>query len=125
MTTGSAYQRFCATVDEAAPIAGVDDPAFVRGIKTPERVHSVSIPVVRDNGRLELFTGYRVQHSSARGPYKGGIRYHKQVELDEVMALAAWMSIKTAVVDLPMGGGKGGITVDPRLLSKRELEALT
>lgn len=125
MTTESAYQRFCATVDEAAPFADIDDPSFIQLIKTPERIHSVSIPIVRDDGRLQLFRGYRVQHSSARGPYKGGIRYHRQVELDEVMALAAWMSMKTAVVDIPLGGGKGGITVDPHSLSRGELERLT
>ena len=125
MNNEGAYGRFCATVDAAAAIAGVEDPRLVERIKTPERIHQVSIPLVRDDGRLELFTGYRVQHNSARGPYKGGIRYHPNVCLDEVMALAGWMSIKTAVVDIPLGGGKGGITVDPRTLNGHELEALT
>ncbi len=120
-----AYARFCATVDAASAVAGISDPSLLERVKTPERVHEVSIPLVRDDGRRELLTGYRVQHSSARGPYKGGIRYHPNVTLDEVKALAGWMSIKTAVVNIPMGGGKGGITVDPHLLSPRELESLT
>ena len=120
-----AYALFCATVDAASAVAGVTDPALLGRIKRPERIHEVTIPLVRDDGRQELLTGYRVQHSSARGPYKGGIRYHPNVSLDEVKALAGWMSIKTAVVNIPMGGGKGGITVDPHLLSPRELESLT
>jgi glutamate dehydrogenase/leucine dehydrogenase len=125
MSNEGAYDRFTTTVDAAAAIAGIKDPALVERIKTPERIHQVSIPLVRDDGRQQLFTGFRVQHNSARGPYKGGIRYHPNVCLDEVKALAGWMSVKTAVVDIPLGGGKGGITVDPRKLSLRELEALT
>jgi glutamate dehydrogenase (NAD(P)+) len=125
MKTDSAYQGFCEVVDAAAPLAGIDDLGLIDRIKTPDRIHSVCVPLTRDDGRTELFSGYRVQHNAARGPYKGGIRYHPQVDLDEVMALAAWMSIKTAVVDIPMGGGKGGITVDPHSLSRRELESLT
>ncbi len=120
-----AYARFCATVDAASAVAGITDPSLLERIRRPERIHEVSIPLVRDDGRQELLTGYRVQHSSARGPYKGGIRYHPNVTLDEVKALAGWMSIKTAVVNIPMGGGKGGITVDPHELSPRELETLT
>jgi glutamate dehydrogenase (NAD(P)+) len=125
LTTEGAFDRFTRTVDAAASIVGLKDRALLERIKTPERIHQVSVPIVRDDGSRVMFTGYRVQHSSARGPYKGGIRYHPNVNLDEVMALAAWMSIKTAVVDIPLGGGKGGIPVDPRLLSKTELEALT
>ena len=120
-----AYPRFCATVDAASAVAGITEPSLLERIKRPERIHQVSIPLTRDDGRHELLTGYRVQHSSARGPYKGGIRYHPNVTLDEVQALAGWMSIKTAVVNIPMGGGKGGITVDPHELSPRELESLT
>jgi glutamate dehydrogenase/leucine dehydrogenase len=120
----SPYQRFLATVDAVSAGTGIDT-ALIARIKVPERVHTVSIPLQRDNGQSELYTGYRVQHSSARGPYKGGIRYHPAVTLDEVMALAAWMTIKTAVVDIPLGGGKGGITLDPHALSGRELERLT
>jgi glutamate dehydrogenase/leucine dehydrogenase len=120
----SPYERFLAIVDAVSACADVD-PAQIEQIKTPERIHTVAIPLRRENGRNELYIGYRVQHSSARGPYKGGIRYHPQVSLDEVMALAAWMSIKTAVVNIPLGGGKGGITVNPRDLSTTELERLT
>ena len=120
-----AYALFCATVDAASAVAGVTDPSLLERMKRPERVHEVTIPLTRDDGRHELLSGYRVQHSSARGPYKGGIRYHPRVSLDEVKALAGWMSIKTAVVNIPMGGGKGGITVDPGDLSLREIEALT
>jgi glutamate dehydrogenase/leucine dehydrogenase len=125
VTKDSAYERFCSLVDAAAADAGITDAALIERIKRPERIHTVAIPLRRDDGSEQLFTGYRVQHSSARGPYKGGIRYHPLVDLDEVMALAGWMAIKTAVVDIPMGGGKGGIMVDPHTLSQRELEALT
>jgi len=125
MAQEGAYALFCATVDAASAVAGVTDPSVLERIKRPERVHEVTIPFLRDDGRRELLTGYRVQHSSARGPYKGGIRYHPNVSLDEVKALAGWMSIKTAVVNIPMGGGKGGITVDPHTLSPGELEQLT
>ena len=125
MGEDGAYALFCATVDAASDVAGITDRSLLDRIKRPERVHEVTIPLVRDDGRRQLLTGYRVQHSSARGPYKGGIRYHPNVSLDEVKALAGWMSIKTAVANIPMGGGKGGITVDPHELSLRELEALT
>jgi glutamate dehydrogenase/leucine dehydrogenase len=125
MNIQSAFDRFVATVEEAARVADTTDRALLERIKTPERIHEVAVPLTRDNGTEVLFTGYRVQHSSARGPYKGGIRYHPNVCLDEVKALAGWMSVKTAVVDIPMGGGKGGIKVDPRQLSAHELEALT
>lgn len=90
-----------------------------------ERVIEVSIPVMMDNGQLRIFQGFRVQHNSIRGPYKGGIRYHPQVDMDEVKALSAWMTMKCAVVGIPLGGAKGGIAVDPHALSPRELEMLT
>ncbi len=125
MGNHSAYGRFVATVEGAAKVAGITDVALLERIKTPERIHQVAIPLIRDDGTEELLIGYRVQHSSARGPYKGGIRYHPDVCLDEVQALAGWMAVKTAVVDIPMGGGKGGVRVDPRKLSERELEAVT
>lgn len=92
---------------------------------SPDRVIEVSIPVKMDSGEIRVFTGYRSQHNGARGPYKGGVRYHQDVTKDEVMALSSWMSIKCATLDLPLGGGKGGIIVDPKTLSKRELEAVS
>ena len=94
-------------------------------LSAPEREIKVSIPVTMDDGSLQVFEGYRVQYSSIRGPYKGGIRYHAQTDVDEVRALAFWMTIKTAVANIPMGGGKGGITLDPKKLSKGELERLS
>ena len=94
-------------------------------IKYPERVLTVSVPVRMDDGHIHRFEAYRVQHSSARGPAKGGIRYHPQVTLDEVKALATWMTWKCAVVNIPFGGGKGGVTCDPKHMSKDELERMT
>lgn len=94
-------------------------------LQQPKRVIEVSIPVKMDNGSLKIFTGFRVQHNDIRGPFKGGLRFHPDVNLDEVQALAFWMTIKCAVADIPYGGAKGGITVDPRTLSKGELERLT
>lgn len=94
-------------------------------LKHPQRILNVTIPVKMDDGSLRLFQGYRVQHNDARGPYKGGIRYHPQVSMDEVKALAFWMAMKCAVADLPLGGGKGGIIVDPKQLSAGELERLS
>lgn len=94
-------------------------------LKSPQRTIEISIPVKMDDGNLKVFTGYRVQYNDARGPYKGGLRYHPQVNLDEVQALSFWMTIKCAVADIPYGGAKGGITVDVKQLSKGELERLT
>ncbi len=91
----------------------------------PEREVVVSIPVEMDDGSMQMFGGYRVQYSSLRGPYKGGIRYHPDADIEEVKALAFWMTFKCAVTNIPMGGGKGGITVDPRVLSKTELERMS
>ena len=94
-------------------------------LKMPKREITVELPVVMDDGRLETFVGYRVQHNNARGPMKGGLRYHHEVELDEVRALASLMTWKTAVVDLPYGGAKGGICVSPKSLSRAEKERLS
>lgn len=91
----------------------------------PERIIEVSLPVVMDDGHLRVFQAFRVQHNSIRGPYKGGIRYHPQVDMDEVKALSTWMTMKCAVVGIPLGGAKGGIVMDPKTLSPRELEAVT
>jgi len=94
-------------------------------LSQPQRILNVTIPVKMDDGHLQIFQGYRVQFNNARGPYKGGIRYHPQVSLDEVKALSFWMAMKCAVADLPLGGGKGGIIVDPKTLSAGELERLS
>jgi glutamate dehydrogenase (NAD(P)+) len=94
-------------------------------LRTPKRIMEVSVPVKLDNGQVKVFTGFRVQHNIARGPAKGGIRYHPGVTLDEVKALAAWMAWKTATVNIPFGGGKGGIICDPKRMSKGELERMT
>lgn len=91
----------------------------------PDRTVLVSLPIKLDSGEVKVFNGYRVQHNNILGPYKGGLRYHQNVSMDEVRALAFWMMIKSAVVDIPMGGGKGGITVDPKQLSENELKELT
>src|SRR3989440_5033812 len=94
-------------------------------LRTPKRILEASIPTKMDNGQLKVFTGYRVQHNIARGPSKGGIRYHPNVTVDEVKALAAWMTWKTATVNIPYGGGKGGVICDPKRMSKSELERMT
>jgi len=100
-------------------------PGLKEVIKRPRRATIVSLPVQMDDGTLKVFTGFRVQHSIVRGPAKGGIRYHPDVTLDEVGALAAWMTWKCAVVNIPFGGGKGGVICDPAKMSKGELERLT
>ena len=110
--------------EEAAERLGLDD-GMRKILRTPARELTVSIPVQLDDGRLEVFTGYRVQHSIARGPAKGGIRYAPDVTLDEMRALAAWMTWKCAVVNIPFGGGKGGVICDPQVLSEGELERIT
>jgi glutamate dehydrogenase (NAD(P)+) len=94
-------------------------------LRTPKRIMEVSVPVKMDNGQTKVFTGFRVQHNVSRGPAKGGLRYHPNVTLDEVKALAAWMTWKTATVNLPYGGAKGGIVCDPKRMSKGELERMT
>jgi glutamate dehydrogenase (NAD(P)+) len=101
------------------------DPGLRKVLREPRREFTVHFPVKMDDGTVEVFTGYRVQHNLGRGPAKGGIRYHQDVTLDEVKALAMWMTWKCAVVGIPYGGGKGGVQVDPKKLSKRELEGLT
>lgn len=110
--------------EEAATRLKLDE-GLKETLKRPRRATIQSLPIMMDDGSIRVFTGYRVQHSIARGPAKGGIRYHQDVTLEEVEALAAWMTWKCAVADLPFGGGKGGIKVDPRLLSLSELERLT
>jgi glutamate dehydrogenase (NAD(P)+) len=111
-------------LDDVAERLGLD-PSIHRILRRPERELTVSIPVMMDDGRIEVYSGYRVQHSSARGPCKGGIRFHPDVDLSEVKALAALMSWKCAVVGIPYGGAKGGVQCDPRVMSERELNRLT
>src|SRR5205809_7656632 len=101
------------------------DPGLRQILRTPKRVLEVSLPTKMDNGQVKVFTGYRVQHNISRGPGKGGIRYHPNVTLDEVKALAAWMTWKTATVNVPFGGAKGGVICDPKRMSKSELERMT
>ncbi|WP_114579178.1 glutamate dehydrogenase GdhB [Saliphagus sp. LR7] len=101
------------------------DPNIVERLKHPTKVHEVRVPIERDNGTVEMFTGYRAHHDSVRGPYKGGLRYHPDVSRDECVGLGMWMTWKCAVMDLPFGGAKGGIAVDPKQLSSDEKERLT
>ncbi|HUP02264.1 MAG TPA: Glu/Leu/Phe/Val dehydrogenase dimerization domain-containing protein [Gemmatimonadota bacterium] len=110
--------------DLGATAAGIESDYRIL-LKTPYREMRVEVPVRMDDGRLEVFIGYRVQHNGARGPYKGGVRYHPSANLDEIRALASIMTWKTAVVDVPFGGAKGGIEVDPRGMSERELREMT
>jgi glutamate dehydrogenase/leucine dehydrogenase len=101
------------------------DPSLTERLKSPRRIIIVSVPVKMDDGKIKVFTGYRVQYDMVRGPYKGGIRYHPNVDLDEIKALAAWMTWKCAVVDIPYGGAKGGVACNPKEMSRGELERLT
>ncbi|MBS6397665.1 MAG: Glu/Leu/Phe/Val dehydrogenase [Clostridiales bacterium] len=118
------YENMLKVLEQAATKLGLSRDEY-ETLRYPERELKVSIPIKMDNGELRVFEGYRVQHNSARGPYKGGIRYHQNADMDEVKALAAWMSFKCAVVNIPYGGAKGGIKVDPRELSRDELIRLT
>ena len=106
------FEAVCRWIDRASAILGYDESTS-GPLKHPRRCVIVSLPVEMDDGRVEVFTGYRVQYDTARGPCKGGLRYHPNVNLDEMKALAAYMSIKCAVVDIPFGGGKGGVACDP------------
>src|SRR5688572_1938479 len=101
------------------------DPAIHELLRYPKRELSVHFPVVMDDGSVRMFNGYRVHHNVTRGPAKGGIRYHPETNLNEVRALAFWMTVKCAVVNIPFGGAKGGVECDPRQLSIKELERLT
>lgn len=118
------YENLLNVVDRAAGLLEYE-PSEYEMLKYPEREMKVSIPVEMDDGTVKIFEGYRVQHSTSRGPAKGGIRYHQNVDLDEVKALAGWMTFKCAVVDIPYGGAKGGVVVDPQTLSTNELHRLT
>ena len=118
------YENMLEVLEKAAKMLGLEERDYV-AVKYPERELKVSIPVEMDDGSVKVFEGYRVQHSSSRGPCKGGIRYHQDVDIDEVKALAAWMSFKCAVVNIPYGGGKGAVKVNPKELSKNEIKNLT
>ena len=118
------YDNVLQVVQNAADILGYSDDE-IEAVKYPERELKVSLPVKMDDGSTRVFEGYRVQHSTARGAAKGGVRFHPDVNINEVKALAAWMTFKCAVVDIPYGGGKGGIVCDPSKLSMKELEAVT
>lgn len=111
-------------LDEAAKLIKLDK-GLHQVLANPKRVLTVSLPVKMDNGEIRVFTGFRSQHNDARGPYKGGIRYHPQVTIDEVKALSMWMTWKCAVADIPYGGGKGGIICNPKEMSIGELERMT
>jgi glutamate dehydrogenase (NAD(P)+) len=121
---GNIFNAMLQEFDGAARLLGLD-PGIWKILTHPKRQITVSCPVQMDNGEIEVFTGYRVQYNITLGPAKGGIRYHPDVSLDEVTALAAWMTWKCAVAHVPFGGGKGGVVCDPTRMSRRELEALT
>ncbi|MBA2653565.1 MAG: Glu/Leu/Phe/Val dehydrogenase [Gammaproteobacteria bacterium] len=118
------FDQALARLDKAFNYSTIDSEALER-LKHPKAALEVSIPVRMDDGSLKIFTGYRVHHDNTRGPTKGGIRFHPEVSLDEVKALALWMTFKCAVVNIPYGGAKGGITVDPKKLSRLEVERLS
>jgi len=120
----SPWRQALFQLDQAAQIMELP-PNVHEILQHPKRILQVSIPVQMDDGRLRVFTGYRVHHNTSRGPSKGGIRYHPEVSLDEVRALAMWMTWKCAVVGIPYGGAKGGVIVDPKELSRGELERMT
>ncbi|HQC95376.1 MAG TPA: Glu/Leu/Phe/Val dehydrogenase [Aquabacterium sp.] len=123
-TADSPWGTYLSQIDRVLPYLG-HLARWAETLKRPKRALIVDIPIELDNGTVAHFEGYRVQHSLTRGPGKGGVRYHPDVTLEEVMALSAWMSIKNAAVNLPYGGAKGGIRVDPKQLSQKELEKMT
>ena len=120
----NAWETVLDRLDDAAKLAGLD-PDVHRLLRTPHRVLEVSVPVRMDDGSIDVFVGWRIHHDTTRGPGKGGIRFHPEVDVDEVKALAAAMTFKTAILDLPFGGAKGGVRCDPTTLSLGELERLT
>lgn len=124
MTKYNPFDNFVAVMDKAAGVMGISEEDYLT-FKYPERELKVALPVRMDDGSLKVFEGFRIQHSTLRGPAKGGVRYHQNVNVDEVRALSAWMTFKCAVAAIPYGGGKGGIVCRPREMSKGELERLT
>ncbi len=123
-TANSPWGTYLSQVDRVVPYLG-PLARWVETLKRPKRALIVDVPIEMDDGTIAHFEGYRVQHNMSRGPGKGGVRFHPDVTLEEVMALSAWMTIKTAAVNLPYGGAKGGIRVDPKKLSQNELEKIT
>ena len=123
-TGDSPWGTYLSQVDRVVPYLG-NLARWVETLKRPKRALIVDVPIELDNGTVAHYEGFRVQHNLSRGPGKGGVRYHPDVTLEEVMALSAWMTVKTAAVNLPFGGAKGGIRVDPKLLSTKELERMT
>lgn len=124
MENNNPWTRARAQVTTAAQKISLD-PLLLTTLLEPERTIAVSLPFKKDNGEIVTTTGYRIQHNSMLGPYKGGIRYHHKVSMDEIKAFAILMTMKNALVNIPLGGGKGGITIDPKKLSEKELETLT
>lgn len=124
LTGGALYQNTMKIVEDAGKLVNLSNNVLER-LKYPRRTLVVSVPVRMDDGRVKVFTGYRVQHNQTLGPFKGGIRYHQKVDLSEVAALASLMTFKNSLMSLPLGGAKGGVQVDPNKLSKAELENLT
>ncbi|MCF7917682.1 Glu/Leu/Phe/Val dehydrogenase [Candidatus Gracilibacteria bacterium] len=118
------YENFLKNLRKAAKTIDLSSQALKK-LEEPEHIHTFDVSFKTDDGKTMTVPGYRVQHNSARGPYKGGIRYHHEADLEEVKALASLMSLKCGVVNIPMGGGKGGITVDPKKLSRNELERMS
>jgi len=119
------FENFCTQLNNVKKYFPEKDHTYIEILKYPQRVVEVCLPLRMDDKTIKIYTGYRVQHSDIRGPTKGGIRFHPRVNLDEVKALAAWMTMKTAVMNLPFGGAKGGIAVNPAELSEGELERLS
>lgn len=118
------FEQFLSRIKKARKFINLEDSIFSQ-LQDPQKVLEVNIPVKMDNGETRMFKGFRAQFNDARGPYKGGIRFHPGVTYDEVKALAAWMTFKTSVVNIPLGGSKGGVIVDPKELSAKELEELS
>jgi glutamate dehydrogenase/leucine dehydrogenase len=118
------YKNYLTQLKKVKEITNLDDKIFEQ-LKTPKRILEVFIPVKMDSGEVKVFHGFRSQFNDARGPFKGGIRFHQKVTKDEVIALSAWMALKCSVAGIPLGGGKGGVICDPKKLSKNELEQLS
>lgn len=124
ITSGALYQNTMKIVEDAGKLVSLS-PNVIERLRYPRRTLIVAVPVKMDDGRVKVFPGYRVQHNQTLGPFKGGIRYHHQVDLSEVAALASLMTFKNSLMGLPLGGAKGGVQVDPNKLSKAEIENLT